>query len=214
MSAPKFNAAAVERWTEDAYADPEAYLAHRAELIRLLGTPLADGDRVLDLACGDAGLAAFLLPHGLRYVGVDASEAMVEAARARLGADAEIHLGTVDAYRPPGPVAATTIFRALYYAADRIAFFRHVASYTEKKLVFDLNPRQYRLDEIRDELRLAGFGRLETRPFLVPQTVSLPRPLLRALVAGERVRLLSRMLLRWRFTYICVASTRPSSSDR
>lgn len=202
----KFGAAAAERWTEDAYADPEAYLAHRADLILTLGAPLLPGDRVLDLACGDAGLAEFLLPHGIRYVGVDASEAMVAAARARLRARGEIHLGTVDSYRPPTPVAATTMFRALYYAADRAAFFRHVASYTDKKLVFDLNPRQYGVEEIRDELRLAGFDTLRTRPFFVPQTVLLPRPLLRGLVAAERFRPLARLLLRLRFTYICVAS--------
>jgi SAM-dependent methyltransferase len=202
----KFGASAAERWTEDAYADPEAYLTHRAELIRSLGPPLLPGDSVLDLACGDGALAEFLAPHGIRYVGVDSSEAMVEAARARLGAGAEAHVGIVDSYRPPTTVAATTIFRALYYAADRAAFFHHVSSYTEKKLVFDLNPRQYRLEEIREELAAAGFAPVETRPFFVPQTVSLPRPLLRTLVAAERAGLLARSLLRVRFTYICVAA--------
>ena len=42
--------------------------------------------------------------------------------------------------RAADPVAATTIFRAIYYARDRRAFFRHVAAFTEKKLVFDLEP--------------------------------------------------------------------------
>ena len=214
MSTGKFGAAAAERWTDEAYADPESYLRHRAELIVSLGPALVRGDRVVDLACGDAGLAEFLLPHGIGYVGVDASEAMVDAARARVGAAAEVQLGTVDTYRPPTPVAATTIFRALYYAGDRVAFFRHVASFTEKKLVFDLNPRQYRLDEIAAELRAAGFASLRARPFLVPQTVSLPRPLLGVLIAAERIRPLARLLLRRRFTYICAASKRPSSSAR
>ena len=42
-------------WTETAYADATAYLAHRADLIATLGPRLEPGDEVLDLACGDAG---------------------------------------------------------------------------------------------------------------------------------------------------------------
>ena len=84
--AARFDAAAA-RWSEEAYADPDAYLSHRAELIVGLGPRLAPGDAVLDLACGDGGLARFL-PE-LRYLGVDTSEAMVEAARRR-GADAVV----------------------------------------------------------------------------------------------------------------------------
>jgi trans-aconitate methyltransferase len=69
---------------------------------------------------------------------VDASEEMVRAARAR---GAQVELADLNDYEPPEPVAATTCFRAIYYARDRRAFFRRVAGYTEKKLVFDLNPR-------------------------------------------------------------------------
>ena len=35
-------------WTEHEYARPEAYLSHRAELIRTLGPALHAGDVVLD----------------------------------------------------------------------------------------------------------------------------------------------------------------------
>jgi SAM-dependent methyltransferase len=202
----KFGAEAAERWSDDEYADAARYLGHRAELIQSLGPPLAPGDQVLDLACGDGGLAVFLLPLGLSYLGVDASEAMVAAARRRLGARATIALAHLDEFRPPAPVAATTIFRAIYYAADRGAFFRRAAEFTEKKLVFDLNPRRYRLDEVRAELEAAGFKRLDLHPFFVPQHVALPRPLQRALLAAERNRAVSRALLRLRFSYVCAAS--------
>jgi ubiquinone/menaquinone biosynthesis C-methylase UbiE len=50
----------VSSWSERAYADSRTYLAARAELVRTLGPPLVRGDVVLDLACGDGGLAAFL----------------------------------------------------------------------------------------------------------------------------------------------------------
>ena len=210
MNGEKFGPAHAERWSDEAYADPPRYLAHRAELVLSLGPPLEAGDTVLDLACGDGGLAEFLLPHGLAYHGVDASPAMVAAARRRFGGRATIELGDVDGFTPGEPVAATTLFRALYYPRDRDAFFRRVAGFTDKKLVFDLNPRQYRLGQVRAELAAAGWTRVETKPFFVPQTVALPGPLQRAMLAAEAVRPLAALLLRFRFTYLCAASRRSS----
>jgi len=172
-------------WTERAYADVAAYLDHRAELIVSLGSPLAPGDEVLDLACGDGGLGEALLARGLRYRGVDTTPEMVEAARRRLGDRAVVTEADLNDYTPPHEVAATTVFRAIYYARDRTAFFAHAAEYTDRKLVFDLNPRQYRLDDVVDDLHTAGFGAVELRPFFVPQTVSLPRPLLTVAKALE-----------------------------
>jgi SAM-dependent methyltransferase len=188
-------------WTETAYADAQAYLAHRAELILSLGPSLQPGDTVLDLACGDGGLAEHL-PGGLRYLGVDASPEMVEAAKRR-GHD--VTLADLNDYEPAEPVAVTTCFRAIYYARDRRAFFRHVAGYTERKLVFDLNPRQYRVDDVRADLREAGFEELELRPFFSPQRVALPRVAAVALRTLERSGPLARVLLAFRFSYLCAA---------
>jgi SAM-dependent methyltransferase len=193
-------------WTERAYADVTAYLAHRAELIASLGAPLEPGDEVLDLACGDGGLGDALLALAFRYRGVDSTPEMVEAARERVGERAVIERGDLNDYVPPDPVAATTIFRAIYYARDRRELFGRVHEYTEKKLVFDLNPRQYRLDDVVADLRAAGFGSVVLRPFFVPQTVSLPGPALAAAKALERRGLLARLALRARFTYLVAAS--------
>jgi SAM-dependent methyltransferase len=187
-------------WTETAYADPRAYLAHRAELIRSLGPPLELGDTLVDLACGDGGLAAHL--PGIRYLGVDSSAEMVGSAQDQ-GRD--VVLADINAYEPPEPVAATTCFRAIYYARDRRDFFRRIAGYTEKKLVFDLNPRQYRVDDVRADLQAAGFDAFELQPFFSPQRFSLPRPAETALYALERSRL-AALLLRVRFSYVCAAS--------
>jgi SAM-dependent methyltransferase len=196
----------AEDWTERAYADSAAYLEHRADLVVELGPRLEAGDEVLDVACGDAGLGALLLERGLAYRGVDSTPEMVEAARARLGDRATVELGDLNGYTPPNSVGATTVFRAIYYATDRSAFFRHVAAFTEKKLVFDLNPRQYRLDDVLADLRAAGFAQTALRPFFVPQTVALPRPLLAAARALERSGPLARLALRYRFTYLVAAS--------
>ena len=204
-TAAKYTAKA-ERWSEDAYADPARYLRHRADLVVSLGPPLEPGETVLDLACGDAGMAEPLLARGFRYVGVDLSEAMVEAASARLAGRGDVVRGDLNDFLPAEPVAATTCFRAIYYARDRRAFFRHVSAFTERKLVFDLNPRQYRLRDVRADLEAAGFRRLHLRPFLVPQTRALPAPASAALEAVERIGPLARALLLVRFTYLCAAS--------
>jgi SAM-dependent methyltransferase len=189
-------------WTETAYADPHAYLAHRAELVLALGPRLEPGDAVLDLACGDGGLAEHLA--AFRYRGVDASPEMVDSGRSR-GRD--LVLGDLNDYEPPEPVAATTCFRAIYYTRHRAEFFRHVAGYTDKKLVFDLNPRQYRIDDVRADLLAAGFDGLELRPFFSPQRFALPRFSMGALHALERSPL-AALLLRFRFSYVCAASRR------
>lgn len=194
-------------WTERAYADVSAYLEHRAELVVALGPRLEPGDEVLDLACGDGGLGEALLGRRLAYRGVDSTPAMVGAARQRLGARATIEPGDLNDYVPPSPVAATTVFRAIYYARDRRAFFERVFGYTQKKLVFDLNPRQYRVEDVLGDLRAAGFTSVVLHPFLVPQTVSLPGPVLAVAKALERSRPLARLALRVRFTYLVAAST-------
>ncbi len=199
MTGEKYDTRA-ERWSEVAYADAATYLAHRGELIVSLGPPLEDGDAVLDLACGDAGAADYL--PGVRYVGVDASAEMVKAGKGR-GRD--VVLGDLNDYGPPEPVAVTTCFRAIYYADDRAAFFRRVAGYTERKFVFDLNPRQYRVEDVCADLRAAGFDQLELRPFFSPQHVSLPRPVASALYALERSGPVARLLLTVRFSYLCAA---------
>jgi SAM-dependent methyltransferase len=196
----------ADSWTEGAYADPSGYLARRAELIVSLGPQLRPGDTVLDLACGDAGLAEPLLGRGLRYVGVDLSAPMVEAARRRVGGRAEIVLADLNDYGPRELVACTTCFRAVYYARDRRAFFRHVAGYTEGKVVFDLNPRQYRVEDVVADLKAASLAHVELHPFFFPQRHGLPRPVAAALRASERSGPLARALLRVRFSYLVSAS--------
>jgi len=73
-------------------------------------------------------------------------------------------------------------------------------------LVFDLNPRQYRLDDVLADLRAAGLSRVALRPFFVPQTVTLPRPVATLAKSLERSGPLARLALRFRFTYLVAAS--------
>jgi SAM-dependent methyltransferase len=191
----------METWSEREYADPVPYLRHRAEVIVSLGPPLEAGDRLCDLACGDGGLADFL--PAIEYLGVDADPRMVEEARSK---GREIVHADLNEFEPAEPVAATTIFRAIYYTRDRREFLRRVAGYTERKLVFDLNPRQYRLEDVLADLHASGWPTVTMRPFFVPQTRALPGPVVAALVAAERSGPLARLALRLRFTYLVAAS--------
>jgi hypothetical protein len=187
-------------WTDRAYADPVPYLRHRGELIMALGPALQHGDRLVDLACGDGGLADFL--PGIEYIGVDADPKMVDEAASK--GRAIVH-ADLNEFEPDLPVAATSLFRALYYTRDRRAFFRHVGNYSERKIVFDLNPRQYPVADVVADLRAAGLANVALRPFFVPQTRALPRPLGSVLVAAERTGPLARFALRHRFTYVVAA---------
>ena len=91
-------AGGADRWSAEAYADPAAYLAHRADLVVSLGPRLEPGETVLDLACGDGGLAEHLAL--FPYLGVDSSPEMVSAGRRR---GRELVLGDLNEYEPPSP---------------------------------------------------------------------------------------------------------------
>lgn len=69
-------------WDADAYGRDGAFVhALAGGVVEWLGTQA--GERILDLGCGDGQLTVRLLTTGADVVGVDASEAMVAAARAR-----------------------------------------------------------------------------------------------------------------------------------
>src|SRR5471032_2505676 len=167
------------------YADPVRYVARRAKVIVELGPTLGSGESVLDLGCGDGIMAAPLGSFGLRYAGVDASEGMVDAARAR-NPGLPFAVARSEEYQPPEPVDATICLRSFYYPADRRAFFTRVAGYTTKKFVFDFRPKDTPADSILSDLRAAGFGHTELRPFFLPQLRRLPGVAIPLVYAFER----------------------------
>jgi trans-aconitate methyltransferase len=83
---------AAQEWNSSRYAE-------NARFVSDLGQPVLDllnprrGERILDLGCGDGALTEKLAVAGAHVIGVDASEDMVKAARAR-GLDARV----TDAY--------------------------------------------------------------------------------------------------------------------
>jgi hypothetical protein len=156
---------------------------------------------VLDLACGDAGAArsagGSLLGRGcVRGDG---------QGHKRRGATSS--LGDLNDYEPPGPVAATTCFRAIYYANDRQPSSVASPAYTELKFVFDLNPRQYRRRGCAFDLRAAGLDQLELTSILLAAAFATATGGQRALCV-ERSGPLARLLLAVRFSYLCAALPR------
>jgi trans-aconitate methyltransferase len=75
-------------WSAATYAANARFVADLAVPVVELLAPVADED-VLDLGCGDGALTAAIAARGARVVGVDGSEDMVRAARAR-GLDARV----------------------------------------------------------------------------------------------------------------------------
>lgn len=81
--------------------NPQQYAEH-ARFVTDLGAPLIDmlapkpGERVLDVGCGDGVLTKQLMERGCDVIGVDASPAMVEAAKL-CGVNAQ----TMDGHRLP-----------------------------------------------------------------------------------------------------------------
>jgi ubiquinone/menaquinone biosynthesis C-methylase UbiE len=189
----------AERYSAQDYADAERYYERRAQLI---ARALEPGATLLDIACGDGGLGRHLLRHGIDYHGVDASARMIEIAQCALGD--RVAVGDFD-HVPPAPVDATTIFRSLYLVPDRRAFLARARSFTRERLIFDLDPRAYDLQELLADVRAAGWGRVEMRPFLQPQRSVLPRAMQRLLYALEPLPG-ARYLTKVRFPLFVTAS--------
>ncbi|MDH3663556.1 MAG: methyltransferase domain-containing protein [Alphaproteobacteria bacterium] len=71
-----------QRWKAETYQEHTGF-------VPVLGAPVLEllapkpGERVLDLGCGDGALTEKLAAAGAEVMGIDASEAMIEAAKAR-----------------------------------------------------------------------------------------------------------------------------------
>jgi len=199
-------------YSQHDYADPARYTRRRAAVATRIGPKLASGALVLDLACGDANMARPLLDLGFRYRGADGSPGMVAEAQARLAGAGEVEVGLIESYAPPEPVDMTLFLRAIPYIEDPTRFFRHVATYTTTKLVFDVCQRELDPKPLLASLETAGWSDIVMRPFFLPQRTALPAPLRLAAEALDYSGPLARVAMR--FTGIWFVAARPPRSAR
>lgn len=126
MTAPR-SANAGRDWDPDVYdrvADPQEGWG-REVLDRLT---LEGDETVLDAGCGTGRVTELLLerlPHG-RVIGVDASAAMVEAARERLGERAELRTGDLAELELETPVDAVFSNAVFHWIADHDRLFERL----------------------------------------------------------------------------------------
>lgn len=80
-----------QHWQADTYADNARFVSDYGQSLLQWLNP-QEGERILDLGCGDGALTQTLMQSGAEVVGVDGSADMVKAACA-LGVDARIGNG-------------------------------------------------------------------------------------------------------------------------
>ena len=112
----------MNRWTSDTYRVNAAYVPALGEAVFQLLNPRA-GERILDVGCGEGSLTTRIVAAGSTVVGVDASEEMVAAARAR-GIDARM----IDAEQLPFEREFDAVFSnaALHWVRDHDAMLTGV----------------------------------------------------------------------------------------
>jgi tRNA (cmo5U34)-methyltransferase len=128
--------------------DPQTYLDQMLEEIpgyEELEAAVAEravGRTILELGTGTGETAARVLARnpGAAYVGIDASEAMLAAARARLPDEAQLLVQRLEDELPPGPFDLVVSVLAVHHldAAGKRDLFRRVAAVTDRFVLGDV----------------------------------------------------------------------------
>lgn len=149
-----------------------------AELLPLLA--LLGGDTTVgDLGCGTGQIARTLAPFVKRVIGVDASTAMLETAKARASDNVELRKGELEAL----PIAdceidVALLFLVLHYVVDPAAVLKEAARSLRpggRLLVVDMMPHDredmretmghvwpgFSAEQMNDWLNGAGFDRIQ-----------------------------------------------------
>ena len=114
-------------YEEHAALAPYNALYDRPAMLRLLG--ILAGKRVLDGACGPGLYLEQLLVQGAEVVGCDASRAMIDLARARVGDRAELRVHSLDDpfdWIEDGTVDVVQCALAYHYVTNRMGFLGEV----------------------------------------------------------------------------------------
>jgi SAM-dependent methyltransferase len=195
-------------FSEKSYANLEEFMGHRLDLILRWGAPLSPGDRVLELGCGDGYLGCLLAKCGMEYWGVDIAPGMVEVARERAraqGVDAKFLV--MDINNPSLEESFDVIIalmRSFFtYAREPLKVLHWMRLHTSKKIIVDWNHFcSIPLREAIQYVRVAGFGHVDVRPFLVPMKRNIPRIAQKLLYALESLPQIGLFLTQKKFSVL------------
>lgn len=185
-----------------AYAGLRDASAHETITDALVRLADLSGRPVLDVGCGPGRLLADLSArHAVRPIGVDRSAAMIAAARAELGAGAELRVGPAERLpfgddeieRAVSTMAVHLMDRPRAFAemrrvlpdGGRLAVGTADPAYFEQGWMAPFFPsyaavdraRFPTADRLRDELRDAGFAEVAAESLTVPHTITRERAL-------------------------------------
>jgi SAM-dependent methyltransferase len=122
----QYNSFAAQ-YEEHAAAAPYNALYDRPATLRLVGD--VDGKRVLDAACGPGLYIQQLVARNAEVVGCDASPAMIDLARARVGDRAGLRVHSLDdpfSWVESATVDIVLCALAYHYVTNRMGFLREV----------------------------------------------------------------------------------------
>ena len=210
----------ADGFAERSWANLDFDMQHRFNISTAWGPRLDAGDSILEIGCGDGFLAQLLIQHGITYEGLDISPRMVAVARRRIslaGARARFCVGDAGQFSLSEPVDGVISYMGAFFTFvdDPLPLLQRLRPVIRKKIILDLNPRgKISLRRAIEMFREAGFVNIAWRPFFVPMTIKLPRPLLSALCVCEHVPGLRALPLRWRFDLLLKGESTDGSPHR
>ncbi len=121
-SGPKPVGAAAQAWSAETYDRNARFVSDLAgEVVAWLDPK--PGEHILDLGCGDGALTEKLVALGLEVEGIDLSEDMLKAARAR---GLNVRLGDATTFTVDHPVDAVFSNAVLHWVRDPVAAIRRI----------------------------------------------------------------------------------------
>src|SRR3954471_7239651 len=129
-------------WNPDTYLDEMLEEIPGYEELEAAVADAARGTNILELGTGTGETALRVLAHnpGARWTGIDASEAMLAAAKARLPQDADLRVQRLEDPLPEGPFDLVVSVLAVHHldADAKRELFNRIAAHTDRFVLGDV----------------------------------------------------------------------------
>ena len=189
------------------YADPGAVSRFYVGLVRDWGRRVPPGASILEIGCADGFMTAALARAGYVVTGLDIAPRMIEVAAERLeraGMRADLRVADIRDWQPDArwDVVLAPMWTFFHYAERPGAVLARLAPATRHKLLVDLNPREYPIDEGVSWVASSGLEAVGWRPVLIPLSRRIGSAGLAALRAAGSVPPVRDALLRRKFNVV------------